>query len=118
MSYRTRNDDSMGKIVILVVIFVVLGVVAMAKHSARGSAVVTINDKESVNRGESGHQYRVYTDKGTFRIADSLLEGKFASADLYGSLKEGERYRIEYYGWRMPLVSAMPNIVKAELVTE
>lgn len=56
--------------------------------------------------------YLVFTNKGTFRIQDQLLFGKFNSSDIYGSIEEGHNYTFKLTGYRVPVLSMYPNIAK------
>lgn len=81
-------------------------------------SAVTVCNKESIAT-ESGHEYRIYTDQGTFVIADSLIgKVRFSSADAYGRLKTGVTYRMVTKGWRLPVLSAFPNILEYTALPE
>lgn len=58
----------------------------------------------------------VYTTKTTFQIADSWHYLRFNSADVFGSIQEGQEYNIKTYGFRFGLFSWFPNIISAEKV--
>lgn len=73
---------------------------------------VTVKKTESVASGKSGHQYRVYTDNGVFQVEDSWWWHRWNSADIYGSLVPGQRYRIKTAGWRFSFFSWFPNILE------
>lgn len=60
---------------------------------------------------ENGVQYELQNE-------DILLRGKFNSSTIQGKLKEGEKYNITTVGWRIPLFSSYPNIVKYEKVSD
>lgn len=78
----------------------------------------TVVGKEAV-RTQDGHQYRVYTeDCGTLTVADTLFEGRFDSADFYGTIKEGETYEMLIGGYRNGVLSMFPNILEAEQVSQ
>lgn len=55
-------------------------------------------------------QYLVFTDKGTFKVTDQLLFGKFNSSDLFGKLEPGKTYNFTVYGFRVPILSMYQNI--------
>jgi len=76
----------------------------------------TICDKESVSTGESGHEYRVYTDGETYKVTDYVLgEGKrFNSGTFYSHLKRGEKYNLKVRGFRIGILSSFQNIVSAD----
>lgn len=80
--------------------------------------VCTIVGKEAVRTGD-GNQYRVYTeDCGTLSVQDSISVGRWDSADLYGSLKEGETYEVLTGGYRNGFLSMFPNILEAKQVSQ
>lgn len=62
--------------------------------------------------------YLIFTDHGVFRNDDALWHFKYNSSDVYGLLDNGKHYHLKVYGWRIPLFSMYPNIVKATQVTE
>lgn len=79
-----------------------------------------VNDKQAIGRsGEDGNttDYRVFTENcGTFGVQDDPLIGQWNSGDTYGSIKVGETYDFEAYGWRNGFFSTFPNIKTAYLV--
>jgi len=94
--------------------------VLSCSHLDRDTLTGTVTEK-TVKRmdKDSGDKYLVFVklDDGrsaVFENTDSLIEGKFRSADLYGSLKVGKRYRFHVYGWRNGCLSWYKNIKKAE----
>ena len=85
---------------------------AQAQHEETKTCEVVA--KESVAKGDNGHEYRVYTENcGTLKVGDSIWKMRFDSADLYGQLVEGETYDMTTIGWRVPFLSWMPNIIEA-----
>lgn len=64
--------------------------------------------------GDSGVQTTllVGTDKGTFKVDDTIVYGRFRSSDVYGALREGETYDFKVYGWRLPFFSTYKNIIE------
>ena len=43
---------------------------------------------------------------------DTIVFGKFNSADIYASVEIGKKYTFYTYGWRVPLFSWFENIYK------
>lgn len=77
----------------------------------------TVTDKDRIVTGSGegvSSKYLVFTDIETFENTDSFLRLKFASSDLQGSLKVGETYTAEVYGWRVPVFSTYRNIVEVQ----
>lgn len=86
------------------------------EHTVRA----TVSDKERVCNSSGNHgqkcQYLIYTDHGTFKLADSHLIGVFwrtNSSDLYGAIKRDTTYDFKLIGFRFGLTSTYPNIEKA-----
>lgn len=76
------------------------------------ACVVTDKNRTTTPEGESSH--RIYTENcGTFSADDSLLDFKFNSADIYGSIKVGGTYNFDTRGVRLPIFSSFPNIINA-----
>ena len=81
----------------------------------------TVTDK-GIKRINESDVYLVYTktDEGVevFQITDSLLAGRFNSADVYASIEVGKTYDFGVRGERNELLSWYPNIYELEEVTE
>jgi hypothetical protein len=79
----------------------------------------TVTDKNrNVSHDRDGKrevQMLVYTQEcGTFEVGDSLIKGKFRSADTFGALQNGHRYEITYHGWRNGFLSMFPTITEVK----
>jgi hypothetical protein len=107
------------KILIALVVFAVLALVGVgcSSYAKTDSVTVFVKDKESVNTSD-GHEYRVYTDVGTFVMKDSFIHPRFDTADEYATLYEGQRYDCEKFGWRIPLFSAFENLINCKPAQE
>jgi len=101
-----------------VVLLVIVGLgVNIAASFYEVSKTCTVTGKESVAKGEEGHEYRVYTEQcGSLAVRDNLLRGRFNAADVYGQLQQGHTYDLVTLGWRIPIWSIMPNIYTASEV--
>lgn len=81
-------------------------------HFNENTQTCTVSGKESVVK-DGDHEYRVYTEEcGTLVVKDTLIRGRFNSSDTYGKLKENESYELTTNGWRVPVFSMFPNILK------
>lgn len=117
MSY---HKAPLAGLVVFLIILVGIVVFNVARVSSQGTETCTVESKERTVRvtdGNSSQQKLVYTDCGVFEVADTIIFGKFNSADTYGSLQEGETYKLSYYGWRNGFFSMFPNITEAVKVT-
>jgi hypothetical protein len=106
--------------VILIATLAVLGFIiySAAYKSTERTVETTVLGKErictSTGTGTDTRvscYYAIYTDDGTFKLTDSFVYGRFRSSDIYGQLRDGQRYRFKVAGFRLPLVSEYPNIV-------
>jgi hypothetical protein len=80
---------------------------------------VTISDKQiSTETEESSGKvvstYLIYTNQGVFRNDDAGWFFKYNSSDVYGMLERGQVYDLKVYGWRIPIFSMYPNIVRVK----
>lgn len=104
-------------VVVAVLAVLVISTVSYNKEDTHYSCVVT--DKDRTRDSEGNTDTRVYTKNcGTFTVTDSLLKGKFNSADTFGSLEEGGTYNFTTVGFRNGFLSAFPNIIEVEPASE
>ena len=115
-SYETSEGKGFV-LFIVIVLLAIFGFHACTTSVAQGNThveTVTICGKESVQRGEHGHEYRVYTSGSTYVVKDFFgSEGsRFNSADTYGKLQIGKTYVIKSFGYRVPWASSFWNITE------
>lgn len=72
-----------------------------------------ISTESNAKSGKVESTYLIYTDHGVFRNDDAGWHLKYNSSDVYGNLDVGKTYRLKVYGWRIPIFSMYPNIVRA-----
>ncbi len=81
----------------------------------------TVTDK-GIKRISESDVYLVYTktDEGVevFQITDSILAGRFNSADVYASIEVGKTYDFGVRGERNEFLSWYPNIYEWDEVSE
>ena len=81
----------------------------------------TVTDK-GIKRINESDVYLVYTktDEGVevFQITDSLLAGRFNSADVYASIEVGKTYDFGVRGERNEFLSWYPNIYEWDVVSK
>ena len=107
-------------------LLVVLGLVASGfllvytvPYWTHGSKIVTVTgvtSKRMKDEGKVKDVYLVFTTDETYKNVDSPAYLKFNSSDLQGKLIQTGRFKISYYGFRIPIISAYKNITKAEKV--
>ena len=99
-------------VIAIVIIYGVLVSPIIAYTTVEEKTVnITKTDIKRTGSGEdSDDQYLVYTDKGTYKIQDSVWHWQFESSDIYGKLREGKNYKIKCFGFRIGLFSSYKNI--------
>lgn len=124
-SLRPRRSAPTGNVIwifgaMVAIVVIVIAVALFSGYGKHHSVTTTVDSKERVcsSSGNNGTdcKYLVFTDHGTYRITDAFLVGttRFNSSDVYGRVKACHKYRIEYYGWRLPVFSSYPNIIKLD----
>ena len=112
-SLNRRRSSGSGAFVGLGIIVLVLGLLLVAKGCAGyyNDSPVTfkVTGKESVNT-QDGHEYRVYSDDEVYVMGDSLIKGRFRTANDYARLQIGQTYTCTSWGWRIPITSSFKNI--------
>ncbi|MBZ9608309.1 DUF1523 domain-containing protein [Clostridium estertheticum] len=118
ISYKFRNrffsKFKIGKIIISIIVMV--GVVIFFPHFFRNTYTVTIANKRIIRR-DNIDRYLIYAqmengDIKVFEDANSLLEFKIHSEDVYWGLTINRKYEIKAYGLSIPLLSYYQNITK------
>ena len=107
---------AIGALAAVALVFVAMWTVPYWTHSSKVVAVTLVDHKLLKDHGKLKDTYLVYTTDGTYKNVDSPAYLKFNSSDLQGKLAQGGKFRIDYYGFRIPVTSTYPNIVKAEKV--
>lgn len=86
---------------------------------------ITVTDKERVVQSSSSSEgstinskYLIFTETNgevrVFENTDNILRFKFNSSDIYGMLEEGNTYKVNVIGWRVPFLSWYENILSIE----
>lgn len=104
---QRRKQQMLGLLAVAAVLLAMIPLIL--SYSALTPVTINVTGKESINTGD-GHEYRVYTDKGTFVMKDSIVRPRFNTADEYGRIKVGTVYTCDSFGWRVPLFSMFENL--------
>ena len=115
------RGQKVGAIVLLVAVIsllvVVVSTVSNMKSARSEASACIVNDKQVISRYQAKSDYRIFTDNcGVLNISDSLLIGRWDSADIYNQVKVGKTYNFKTVGKRVPLLSLFPNISGVEEV--
>jgi len=100
---------------IVIGVFVALVVLSVAFLSSKRDVTITVVDKERICSSQNEDcKYLVFTENGTYENSDTLLNLKFNSSDIQGSLRPGQTYDVQVWGFRQPILSWYPNILEVK----
>jgi hypothetical protein len=86
-----------------------------------GYSFLTINEKEIIVKNKYQEinygftKYLIATDDNKqLKIDTNIWRGNFDLQEKWNLLNEGEKYKVKYYGWRLPFFGMNPNIYKIQ----
>lgn len=115
------KNSTATTIAYLIIFAVLLVPLSAYQLGTKETVTVTVTGKERVTSGSGdslSHKYLVFTEHETFQNTDALFHWKYNSSDIQGKLRDGEVYRFEVYGWRIPFFSMYRNITSIQPVAE
>ena len=103
---------------VIIIVIAMLGVSIFFPHFFRRTYIVTIENKRVIKRGNTD-TYFIYSqmEDGSIKVfknANSLIEFKFQSENVYWGLTINKKYEIKAYGFSIPLLSSYQNITKVK----
>jgi competence protein ComGC len=93
-------------LVVLVIVYVLSIYLTMFEKE------ITIGQKYVRPAGRSTYYQIVDTEGNSYILGDSVFLLEFNSADDYAIIKEGKKYKVYVYWFRLPLMSWFPKIYK------
>lgn len=98
-------------VAILAVAGLVFGIFQATGNETVAENCVVTDKSITALPDNGGSDMRIYTANcGTLKVGDNLFKGIFNSADIYGSIMEGETYTFKTTGIRFGLGSQFPTI--------
>ena len=121
MKTREGCGCSIISVLIFLMIIIIIGAAVFSISGQYNDATysVVVNDKERIADRDGGYYLIFCQDPNTkayyeFKCEDTFLRGKFDSSRFYNQIKEGNQYEFTVVGWRIPIFSMYPNIIKME----
>ena len=110
----------MKKIIFIIMIcFIITSCTGCVEYMNEQTTECVIKDKWIKRPSGSDEElYLVNCGGTTYKVSDLLWKGKFNSADIYGNLEIGKRYKITTTGYRWGYFSEYKNINSYELIEE
>jgi len=101
---------SKSSVFIILVVLVILYVLSI--YLTMFEKEITIGQKYVRPSGRSTYYQVVDTEGNNYVLGDSMFLLEFNSADDYAMIKEGKKYKVHGYWFRLPLMSWFPKIYK------
>lgn len=107
--------DRILTVIFVLVVLVFLSLPFLYAYGTQQSREITVRKMERIVSSNGGSsKYLIFAEDGVYENTDNILYSKFNSADIYSQLQKGKTYMCDIYGWRVPLLSIYPNIVKCK----
>lgn len=102
-------NENNSKINIIILILSTSLHCVYAVSTNKKEKIIIIKKYKMVKNGFT--QFMVIDDKNRhFNVNNSLWYWKWDSIEDWNNIKEEDKIRIKYYGWRVPLLGLFPNI--------
>ena len=125
MYYGRRSSNWKVKTLICIGIVIAILIVAVPcfiSYYSEKTYTATVTDKDIKNY-DSSSKFLVFTktengETKVFSVEDTLIKGRWNSADDYAEIEVGETYTFTVIGWRIPFFSEYENIIDFQKITE
>ena len=125
MYYGRRSSNWKVKTLICIGIVIAILIVAVPcfiSYYSEKTYTATVTDKDIKNY-DSSSKFLVFTktengETRVFSVEDTLIKGRWNSADDYAEIEVGETYTFTVIGWRIPFFSEYENIIDFQKITE
>ena len=123
--YYGRKSSNWGikaLICIVIIIAVIIAVPCFKSYYTEKTYTATVTDKDIKNY-DSDSKFLIFTktengETRVFSMEDTLIKGRWDTADDYAEIEVGETYTFTVIGWRIPLFSEYENIIESKKMTE
>ena len=95
--------------IIVFTLFITLS--AMYSYGTKETMTCNVKNKERVFTKDRS-KYIIFCENEVLEDTDTLWYLKFNSSDVYNDLDIGKEYKLDVYGWRIPVLSAYRNIIR------
>lgn len=118
-NYYGRRNRDLGLQVLIgigIVLVILIAIPCCKSYYSEKNYTATVTDKDIKNY-DSSSKFLVFTkteDGATkvFSMEDTLIKGRWNTADDYAEIEIGETYIFTVIGWRIPFMSEYENIIE------
>lgn len=118
-NYYERRNSGLGLKVLIgigIALVILIAIPCCKSYYSEKTYTATVTDKDIKNY-DSSSKFLVFTkteDGKTkvFSMEDTLIKGRWNTADDYAEIEIGETYTFTVIGWRIPFMSEYENIIE------
>lgn len=115
-NYDERGSSGLGAKILIGIIVIVIIIAFCKSYYSEKTYTATVTDKDIKNY-DSSSKFLVFTktEDGitkVFSMEDTLIKGRWDTADDYAEVQIGETYTFTVIGWRIPFLSEYENIIE------
>lgn len=118
MYYGTRNNGTGLKVVIIIIIIlaIIIAIPSCSSYYSEKTYTATVTDKDIKNYSDSS-KFLIFTktendETRVFSMKDTLVKGRWNTADEYAEIEVGKTYTFTVIGWRISFFSTYENIIE------
>ncbi len=126
--YYDRYDYYYGRkkrrrlLLLGIVIAIIIAIPFVQNYYSEKTYTATVTDKD-VKNYDSSSKFLVFTklengETRVFSVEDTLVKGRWNSADDYADIEVDETYTFTVIGWRNPFLSSYENIIEFQKTTK
>lgn len=118
-NYYGRKNRGLGLkvlIIIGIIIVILIAIPCCKSYYSEKTYTATVTDKDIKNY-DSSSKFLVFTktedgETRVFSMEDTLVKGRWNTANDYAEIEVGETYIFTVIGWRIPFMSEYENIIE------
>ena len=118
-NYYGRRNSGLGLKVLIgigIALVILIAIPCCKSYYSEKTYTATVTDKDIKNY-DSSSKFLVFTkteDGATkvFSMEDTLIKGRWNTADDYAEIEIGKTYTFTVIGWRIPFMSEYENIIE------
>ena len=109
-----------GCFAVLVLLIIAIAIPCGISYYSEKDYTITVTEKDIKNYSSSS-KFLVFTKTESgktrvFSMEDTLIKGRWDTADDYAEIQVGETYNVTVIGWRIPFFSEYENIIEFQKV--
>ena len=117
---RKNNNFKVTACIVIAIVAILIGIPSYMDFYSEKTYTATVTDKDIKNY-DSDSKFLIFTktngETRVFSMEDTLVKGRWDTADDYANIEIGETYTFTVIGWRIPFLSEYENIIEFQKAT-